>query len=278
MNALRAVPRTAQTIEQLREQIRKMEAQPSASQLAQSTGIAALNRILGGGIPVGTVVELIGPSGSGKTSIALKTVAGATQAGRLCAYVDMPAQLYAPAVAALGVQLSFLLVLRPRLGKQALWAAVQLLRSGQFSVTVLDLSQSPALSAVQMKQLQDAAAKSQSTLVLLTSPLARASGSTQLLCTSLNHDVVTVECVRSRRMAPAVASLSMLQLTVSHQCLRIRVPSALPVSPPLKQASVKPFVRPQSGLQRNGLQGVYGQRPGRDVTMPNLFGTTNLGG
>src|SRR5208283_3202931 len=53
------------------------------------TGIAALDEALHGGLPVGAITELIGPECSGRTSVALAFVAGMTQAGRVCAWLDV---------------------------------------------------------------------------------------------------------------------------------------------------------------------------------------------
>ncbi len=46
------------------------------------TGIDALDEVLHGGLPVGALTELVGPECSGRTSVALKFVAGMTQAGK----------------------------------------------------------------------------------------------------------------------------------------------------------------------------------------------------
>ena len=46
-----------------------------------ATGIDALDEVLRGGLPVGALTELVGPECSGRTSVALKFVAGLTQAG-----------------------------------------------------------------------------------------------------------------------------------------------------------------------------------------------------
>lgn len=76
------------------------------------TGIAALDERLGGGLPVGAISELTGPECSGRTSLALSLVAGLTEAGRVCAWVDVSDALDPESAAACGVDLERLLWVR----------------------------------------------------------------------------------------------------------------------------------------------------------------------
>ena len=78
-----------------------------------------------------------------------------------------------PEVAALGVDLSRLLIVRPRAPAQLVWSAVQLCRSGAFSCVVLDLTHTGVrLSLAEGKKLVEAAGKGGTALVLLTPPEA----------------------------------------------------------------------------------------------------------
>ena len=76
------------------------------------TGIAALDERLGGGLPVGAISELTAPECSGRTSLALSFVAGLTEAGRVCAWVDVSDALDPESAAACGVDLERLLWVR----------------------------------------------------------------------------------------------------------------------------------------------------------------------
>ncbi|MGC2638801.1 MAG: ATPase domain-containing protein [Acidobacteriaceae bacterium] len=76
------------------------------------TGIAALDERLGGGLPLGAISELTGPEGSGRTSLALSFVAGLTEAGRVCAWIDVSDALDPESAAAAGVDLDRLLWVR----------------------------------------------------------------------------------------------------------------------------------------------------------------------
>src|ERR1700678_422645 len=54
-----------------------------------ATGIAPLDDLLKGGLPVGGVSELTGSECSGRTSVALSFLAQLTQAGKVCAWIDV---------------------------------------------------------------------------------------------------------------------------------------------------------------------------------------------
>jgi recombination protein RecA len=113
--------------------------------LALSLGIDALDAVLPDqGLLRGGVVELAvsGPSALA-TSLALHAVRAVqlaekdTPSGAWCAFVDPSSTLYAPGVAALGVNLERLLVVRPPL--EALGrTAVKLAESSAFSLVVID--------------------------------------------------------------------------------------------------------------------------------------------
>jgi recombination protein RecA len=111
-------------------------------------GIESLDQALpDGGLLRGGVVEISSPAASGlATSLALAAVR-AVQTERQsalitplvpwCAFVDASGSLYAPGVAASGVQLSRLLVLRPPLEAVGR-VALKLAESGVFSLVVVD--------------------------------------------------------------------------------------------------------------------------------------------
>ena len=53
------------------------------------TGIAALDAMLEGGLPVGAVTEMVGPASSGRTTAAMAFCAQTMRDGRVCAWVDV---------------------------------------------------------------------------------------------------------------------------------------------------------------------------------------------
>ena len=117
------------------------------------TGIAEVDDLLGGGLPVGAISEVTGPECSGRTSLALAFLGRTTQEGRVCALVDVEDALDPESAAANGVNLKQLLWVRcgekqrgqKKDGKpwsrldQALRATDLLLHAGGFSAIVLDM-------------------------------------------------------------------------------------------------------------------------------------------
>ena len=53
-----------------------------------STGVAEVDALLEGGLPVGAISELTGPMCAGRTTLALAYVAGLMRQGQVCAWVD----------------------------------------------------------------------------------------------------------------------------------------------------------------------------------------------
>ncbi len=77
-----------------------------------ATGIQAIDELLDGGLPLGTITEVAGPECSGRTSFALSFLAGMTQAEKICAWIDVSDALDPESAAAAGVDLSRLLWVR----------------------------------------------------------------------------------------------------------------------------------------------------------------------
>ncbi len=76
------------------------------------TGIAAVDELLGGGLPIGAITEMTGPESSGRTSLALSYIARVAHEGNVCAWIDVSDALHAESAAAAGVDLSRLLWVR----------------------------------------------------------------------------------------------------------------------------------------------------------------------
>jgi recombination protein RecA len=76
------------------------------------TGIASVDSLLDGGLPVGATTEMVGPQCSGRTSLTLSFLARITQAGCVVAWIDACDELDPESVAAAGIDLSRLLWVR----------------------------------------------------------------------------------------------------------------------------------------------------------------------
>jgi recombination protein RecA len=106
---------------------------------AISTGSVSLNMATGiGGVPRGRIVEIFGPESSGKTTLTLHIIAEAQKAGGKAAFIDAEHALDPIYAAALGVNVSELLVSQPDTGEQALEICEMLVRSGAIDIVVID--------------------------------------------------------------------------------------------------------------------------------------------
>ncbi len=115
----------------------------------QRTGFAELDRQLPGrGWPRGALIELI-PSrlGIGELQLLLPSLRAQSQS-----WVAPPHIPYAPALAAAGINLAELLIVRPRNPADSLWAMEQILRSGVASHVLgwHDTMQTSALRRLQL--------------------------------------------------------------------------------------------------------------------------------
>lgn len=81
-------------------------------------GIAEIDRLLAGGLPVGAISEITGPATSGRTCLALAFIAERTREGKVCAWVDVNDALDPESAAANGVCLRRLLWVRCRSGAE----------------------------------------------------------------------------------------------------------------------------------------------------------------
>lgn len=104
-----------------------------------STGSLGLDIALGiGGLPYGRIVEIYGPESSGKTTLTLQVIAEAQKAGGMAAFIDAEHALDPIYAKKLGVDTDNLYITQPDTGEQALEICDALVRSGAFSVIVVD--------------------------------------------------------------------------------------------------------------------------------------------
>lgn len=148
MNSQADVSRPVRPLPELLEALRDrglrrgMDPGPMApSRPALPTGQPRLDAALGtGGWPRGALAMLDAPLGSGATSLALGTLAACQAAGGVVAYLDTTRSLDAATASRLGVNLEWLLVVRPADAAEAVELAGWLAREGRIDALVLDLA------------------------------------------------------------------------------------------------------------------------------------------
>jgi recA bacterial DNA recombination protein len=115
---------------------------PSAPGDPLPTTVAALDRLLSGGLPRGGLVEISGRRSTGRFSIGVATLAAATSSGESAALVDLGSHLDPQSAEQAGVDLTRLLWVRPETLKDAVASAEMTLSAG-FPLVVLDLGLPP---------------------------------------------------------------------------------------------------------------------------------------
>lgn len=138
------------------------------------TGVPALDRALGGGIPRGRVTELTGALAVGKTALVRQVAAAVLQGGRWVAWIDVGRTLAPATLAGLGKRLVVIRLAHAQRHRAA-WTADLLLRSGVFGLVVLD--EPPAISRVHGVRLAQLARERDAACVVLSSQRAGESRS-----------------------------------------------------------------------------------------------------
>ncbi len=111
----------------------------SATQILRfPSGSLSLDIALGGGFPVGRIIEIYGPESSGKTTLSLHAIAEIQKRGGKAAFIDAEHALDTSYAKKIGVDVDNLLVAQPDDGEQALEITETLVRSGGIDLIVID--------------------------------------------------------------------------------------------------------------------------------------------
>ena len=103
-----------------------------------STGSIALDLALGGGIPEGRFIELSGAYSSTKTTQALHIIREAQKKGYVCALVDVEGTTDEAFAESIGVDFDSLIYSRPDGMEEALQMLLDMQKSGEVHLAVLD--------------------------------------------------------------------------------------------------------------------------------------------
>lgn len=137
---------------------------------AQASGVEGLDQLLNGGWPKGALTVLTGLPGSGRMTIAGRALAEQTRRGRPVAWIDVQGLAYPPALDALGVDLSRLLMVRGR-ATQASFAAEQIIDTGVFEMVVIS-GIDAQLNLSRARRLQTSTEGAKITTLILVEPPA----------------------------------------------------------------------------------------------------------
>jgi recombination protein RecA len=149
---------------------------PMPPRPALSTGHVALDEALrSGGWPRGALALLDAPLGSGATSLALGSLAACQASGGVVAYLDVTGSLDPATAARLGVNLEWLLVIRPADPAEAVEMAAWLARDRSVDALVLDLADAPGIGPRALDRLAGLLLRSGGVALLLAGGAVRAA-------------------------------------------------------------------------------------------------------
>jgi len=153
-----------------------------------SSGFAELDALLpGGGWPRGALTEIILPQeGIGGLSLLMPALAKLSRARRWLAWVSPPHIPYAPALAYAGIDLSRVLLVRPKARTDGLWALEQTLRAGTCGAVIA--WPAAGLSPRQLRRLQLAAEEGNTWGILFRTRAAEKEASPAALRLRLEAD------------------------------------------------------------------------------------------
>lgn len=103
-----------------------------------SSGILSLDKAIGGGFPVGRIIECLGMEASGKTSVALHYIAASQKNGMVMAYVDAEHAFDRNYAIKLGVDPKKLIFTQPDSGEDGLNIVEDLLKLGNIDGIIID--------------------------------------------------------------------------------------------------------------------------------------------
>lgn len=103
-----------------------------------SSGSLILDRALGGGWPLGRIIELWGEEGGGKTTIALHAIAEVQKEKKGACLIDMEHALDEEWAVGLGVNIDDLYLSTPDTGEQALEIALAVIEAQDIDLVIID--------------------------------------------------------------------------------------------------------------------------------------------
>lgn len=182
-----------------------------------STGIAAVDAMLGGGLPRRHLTEIYGPEDCGKTTIALNWIAAAQKATLTAVFVDAERKFDARWASQCGVCLEDLVLVQPDTGNQALTMAESLLRTFTVDLLVIDSIAALAPENEQFREIDEGQADAHTELVTRT--LRKLRSVAERSCTSL----VAINQMRTR-LKPGMPETSSAGRALGlHSTIRLRI-------------------------------------------------------
>lgn len=118
--------------------VMKMNEDPDLNIERISSGRPDLDNILGGGYPVGKIIEIYSEEACGKSGLALELVREVQKSGGITAYIDSEHALNTEYAESIGVNIDDLYISQPSWGEQAFEVTRALINTGEINLIVID--------------------------------------------------------------------------------------------------------------------------------------------
>lgn len=182
-----------------------------------STGVPAVDAMIGGGLPRRHLTELYGPADCAKTTIALNWIAAAQRSAHTAVFVDAERKFDPKWATLCGVNLEDLVLVQPDNGSQALAMAESLMRTFTVDLLVIDSIAALAPDSDDLPFADDGQLDAHTELVTRT--LRKLRHIAERACTAL----VAVNQMRSR-LRPGLPETSSAGRALGlHSTIRLRI-------------------------------------------------------
>ena len=198
------------------------------------TGFPQLDAELpGGGWPAGSLTELVpAHDGIGELRILGPALARLARAGERLAWIAPPYLPYAPALAAAGIALGQVLIVRTRSARDALWAAEQALRSAACGAVLVWPGEAKYAA---LRRLQLAAEGTRAMTMLFRAPQAAVEASPAALRLALDTAAGGIAVRILKRRGAVCARPIAIDLGRPHAAMD----SAVPAEPAARSADAR---------------------------------------
>ena len=226
------------------------DARGAIAQPVVSSGFAALDATLpGGGWPLGALTEVMPVhEGIGELRLLGPALASVARSGRMVAWIAPPHLPYAPALAAAGIDLARILVVKTRTPQETLWATEQALAANACGAVLAWPAIKPTPRFPELRRLQLAVEGGRGIAAIFRPPEATRESSPAVLRIALETAAGGLAVrILKRRGAPLAQAIVLDEIDAA---ARVRLPHPHP--DPLPGRGRESAPSPSQGVQGEG--------------------------
>jgi cell division inhibitor SulA/protein ImuA len=249
-----------------RPDIWRGDAHGAIAQPVVSSGFTPLDAALpGGGWPLGVLTEVLpAHEGIGELRLLGPALASIARSGRMIAWIAPPHLPYAPALAAAGIDLARIVIVKTRTPQETLWATEQALAANACGAVLAWPATKPAPRFPELRRLQLAVEGGRGIAAIFRPPEAARESSPAVLRIALETAAGALAVrILKRRGAPLAQPIVLDELAAAAAAPHVapaRAPANLQTlhpqpAPPSTQAREVPFaIEGSSGRRSNALE------------------------